>query len=97
MLVAFRHHWRIVRTSAQLNAIVEYVWTGVPWLILALCFALAVHRLFAAGAGGVCMSCYLADGVTQPPGYPPIATNKCIEIQSAVEPIRTVFNCGYSP
>ena len=84
-------------TSAQPNAIAEYVWTVVPWLILALCFNVAVHRLLATDEGDVCMSCYLADGMAQPPAYPLIANNKCIEIQSAVDPVRTAFNCGYSP
>ena len=86
-----------VRTSAQPNAIAEYVWTAVPWLILALYFVAAVHRLLAAGEGDMCMSCQLGEGIAQPPVYTPIAKNECIEIQSAADPIRTVFNCGYSP
>jgi hypothetical protein len=30
-------------------------------------------------------------------GIDSLAKNKRIEMQSAVDPIRTVFNCGYSP
>lgn len=70
----------------------EYVWTVVPWLIVALCAAPAVHRVLAAEVD-MCMSCYLAEGMAQPPTYPPLAESKCIEIQSTLDPIRSVFNC----
>ena len=79
------------------KAIAEYVWTLVTWLILALCVAAAVDRLLAAGAKDMCIACVVADGIGQPPAYPPIATNKSIEMQPAVDAIRTALNCGYSP
>ena len=79
------------------KAIAEYVWTLVTWLILALCVAAAVGRLLAANAKDTCMGCVVAEGLGQPPAYLPFATNKCIEMQLAVDAVRTALNCGYSP
>jgi len=93
MLVALRRHRAHVTTSAQSKAAAEYVWTVVPWVIFALCVAPAVRLVLAAGEGDVCIDCHLADGIVQP-AYPPIAKNQCIGMQPAVDPIRTVFNCG---
>jgi len=97
MLIALRHHRAHVTTSTQPRAAAEYVWTVVPWLILALGAGPALHRVLAAGEGDVCMSCHLAVVMAQPPPYPPFTTNKCIGTQSAGDPIRTAFKCGYSP
>ena len=97
MLGALRHHWAHVTTSAHPNAGAEYVWTVIPWLILALCLAPAVHRVLAANEKTTCICGLLVDGMTQPPDFPPAVKNNCIEMQSAVDPIRTVFNCGNSP
>ena len=69
----------------------------ISWLMLTLYLAAAVHRLLAAREDGVCMSCHLADSMAQASAYPPIGNNKCIEEQSAVDPIRTAFNCGHPP
>jgi mono/diheme cytochrome c family protein len=44
-----------------------------------------------------CASCHLDSGVGQPPGYPPLARNQSIQMQSAVNPIRMVLNGGYPP
>jgi cytochrome c553 len=85
-----------VTTSAQLKDIAEYIWTAAPWLISALCVAAAV-QLLAVGEGDMCISCHLADGMAQSPAYPPIASNKCIEVRSAVDPMRAVLNCGSAP
>lgn len=93
MLNALRHHRAHLTTSAQPKATAEYVWTVLPWLIVVLCVAPAVQRVLAAAEVDMCMSCHLADGMAQPPAYPPVAENKCIEMQSAVDPIRTRFNC----
>ena len=51
------------------------------------------HAIYSAQ----CQSCHLADGLGQPPGYPPLAKNQSIEMQSAVNPIRMVLNGGYAP
>jgi len=66
MLGALRHHWAHVTTSAHPNAGAEYVWTVIPWLILALCLAPAVHRVLAAEENTTCVCCLLVDGMTQP-------------------------------
>jgi len=79
------------------KAITEYVWMLITWLILALCVAAAVDRLLAAGAKDLCLGCVVAGGIGQPPAYLPTATNKCIELQPAVDAIRASLNCGYSP
>ena len=84
-----------VTTSAQPKAAAESVWTVVPWLISALYIALTVHRALAAGAGDMCMSCHLADAL--PPTYPTTANNRCMEMQSAADPVRMALNCSYSP
>jgi hypothetical protein len=97
MLRALRRHWAHVTTSAHPNAAAEYAWTVIPWLILALCLAPAVHRVLAANEKTTCICGLLVDGMTQPPDFPPAVKNNCIEMQSAVDPIRTVFNCGESP
>ena len=44
-----------------------------------------------------CASCHLASGLGQPPGYPPLAGNPSIEMESAVNPIRMMLNGGYPP
>ena len=44
-----------------------------------------------------CASCHQADGLGQPPAYPPLAENQSIEMESAVNPIRMVLNGGYPP
>jgi mono/diheme cytochrome c family protein len=44
-----------------------------------------------------CSSCHRTDGLGQPPAYPPLAMNRSIEMQSAVNPIRMVLNGGYPP
>jgi mono/diheme cytochrome c family protein len=44
-----------------------------------------------------CAGCHLASGLGQPPGYPPLANNPSIEMESAVNPIRMVLNGGYPP
>jgi hypothetical protein len=97
MLGALRHHRARVTTSAHPNAAAEYVWTVIPWLILALCLAPAVHRVLAADENTTWIRCLLVDGMTQPPNCPPAVENNCVEMQSAVDAIRTVFNCGNSP
>jgi mono/diheme cytochrome c family protein len=51
------------------------------------------HRIYTAQ----CKSCHLANGLGQPPGYPPLAKNPSIEMQSSVNPIRMVLNGGYPP
>ena len=51
------------------------------------------HEIYVAQ----CRSCHLANGVGQPAGYPPLAKNQSIEMQSAVNPIRMVLNGGYPP
>ncbi len=44
-----------------------------------------------------CESCHQASGAGLPPGYPPLANNPSIEMESAVNPIRMVLNGGYPP
>lgn len=51
------------------------------------------HAIYTAQ----CKGCHLADGLGQPPGYPPLAQNPSIEMESAVNPIRMVLNGGYPP
>lgn len=51
------------------------------------------HQIYSAQ----CKSCHLASGIGQPPGYPPLANNPSIEMESAVNPIRMVLNGGYAP
>lgn len=51
------------------------------------------HAIYVAQ----CASCHLESGLGQPPGYPPLANNPSIEMESAVNPIRMVLNGGYPP
>jgi mono/diheme cytochrome c family protein len=51
------------------------------------------HTLYAQQ----CAYCHLDDGAGQPPGYPPLARNQSIQVESAVNPIRMVLNGGYPP
>jgi mono/diheme cytochrome c family protein len=44
-----------------------------------------------------CASCHGADGLGQPPHYPPLAGNQSIQMGSAVNPIRMVLNGGFPP
>jgi mono/diheme cytochrome c family protein len=44
-----------------------------------------------------CSDCHGTDGRGKPPGYPPLAQNHSIEMQSAVNAIRMVLNGGYPP
>jgi mono/diheme cytochrome c family protein len=44
-----------------------------------------------------CASCHGADGLGQPPHYPPLAGNQSIQMESAVNPIRMVLNGGFPP
>jgi heme/copper-type cytochrome/quinol oxidase subunit 2 len=46
-LDAVRRHRAHTTTLVQSNA-TEYVWVVIPWLIVALCVAPAVHRVLAA-------------------------------------------------
>ena len=43
MLISMRHHRCDAATSPQPNATAECVWAVIPWLIVALCVAPAVH------------------------------------------------------
>jgi mono/diheme cytochrome c family protein len=51
------------------------------------------HAIYTAQ----CADCHLASGLGQPPGYPPLANNPSIEMESSVNPIRMVLNGGYPP
>ena len=44
-----------------------------------------------------CASCHQADGKGVPPGYPPLAGNRALTTQSAVNAIRLVLNGGFAP
>jgi mono/diheme cytochrome c family protein len=44
-----------------------------------------------------CATCHQANGKGAPPGYPPLAHNQSITMDSAVNPIRIVLNGGYPP
>ena len=44
-----------------------------------------------------CSSCHRMDGHGAPSGYPPLAQNQSIEMESAVNAIRMVLNGGYPP
>jgi hypothetical protein len=46
MLLAIRSH-RLRATDSRVA--VEYAWAVVPWVMVALCAAPAVHRFLAAG------------------------------------------------
>ena len=50
MLASVWRHQFHAPTAAKPDALVrEYVWTTVPWIILAICVAPAVHEVLAAG------------------------------------------------
>jgi mono/diheme cytochrome c family protein len=54
----------------------------------------------AAGAqlyGKHCADCHGATGVGLPPGYPPLAGNRALTMEQAVNPIRIVLNGGFAP
>ena len=44
-----------------------------------------------------CASCHQDDGKGMPPGYPPLAGNRALTTQSAVNAIRLVLNGGFAP
>jgi mono/diheme cytochrome c family protein len=44
-----------------------------------------------------CQDCHQANGKGLPPAYPPLAGNRAITMQSAVNPIRMVLNGGFPP
>ena len=44
-----------------------------------------------------CASCHQADGKGVPPGYPPLAGNRALTTNSAVNAIRLVLNGGFAP
>ena len=49
MLVSIRWYNAIVVPPAQSKFAVEYAWSLIPWLIVVLCAAPAVHRIFTTG------------------------------------------------
>ena len=50
MLVGVWRHQAHAKVAGHTTALVsEYVWTTVPWIILAICVAPAVHEVLAAG------------------------------------------------
>ncbi|MDY7573983.1 cytochrome c [Actimicrobium sp. CCI2.3] len=44
-----------------------------------------------------CVNCHRADGGGIPPHYPPLAGNRAITMESAINPIRIVLNGGFPP
>lgn len=44
-----------------------------------------------------CVECHKADGKGVPPGYPPLAGNRSLTAQPAINLIRMVLNGGYPP
>src|SRR6201999_2213355 len=44
-----------------------------------------------------CAKCHEANGLGQPPNFPPLANNQSIQMPSAVNPIRMVLNGGFPP
>ncbi|WUR15102.1 cytochrome c [[Empedobacter] haloabium] len=44
-----------------------------------------------------CVDCHGADGRGAPPHYPPLAGNRALTMQDAVNPIRIVLNGGFPP
>ena len=44
-----------------------------------------------------CVECHLANGKGMPPAYPPLAGNRALTTESAVNPIRIVLNGGFAP
>jgi mono/diheme cytochrome c family protein len=58
------------------------------------------ERLLTAGKAlyeKYCVDCHRADGRGLPPDYPPLAGNRAVVLQSAVNPIRLVLHGGYPP
>jgi mono/diheme cytochrome c family protein len=45
----------------------------------------------------LCVECHWANGEGVPPAYPPLAGNRSLTAQSAINPIRIVLNGGYPP
>ncbi len=44
-----------------------------------------------------CIECHGSDGKGLPPHYPPLAGNRALTMQEAVNPIRIVLNGGFAP
>ena len=44
-----------------------------------------------------CADCHGAGGAGMPPGYPPLAVNRALTMEQAVNPIRIVLNGGFAP
>jgi len=44
-----------------------------------------------------CADCHGADGAGKPPAYPPLAGNRALTMDNAVNPIRIVLNGGFAP
>ncbi len=44
-----------------------------------------------------CADCHGAGGAGLPPGYPPLAGNRALTMEQAVNPIRIVLNGGFAP
>jgi len=44
-----------------------------------------------------CVDCHGASGAGQPAAYPPLAGNRALAMESAVNPIRIVLNGGFAP
>jgi mono/diheme cytochrome c family protein len=44
-----------------------------------------------------CVDCHGASGAGQAPAYPPLAGNRALTMESAVNPIRIVLNGGFAP
>lgn len=44
-----------------------------------------------------CVDCHGAGGAGMPPGYPPLAGNRALTMEQAVNPIRIVLNGGFAP
>ncbi|RJG01052.1 cytochrome c [Noviherbaspirillum sedimenti] len=44
-----------------------------------------------------CVDCHKANGQGQPPAYPPLAGNRALTLDNALNPIRMVLNGGYPP
>ncbi len=44
-----------------------------------------------------CATCHGADGKGAPPAYPPLAGNRSLAAEIAVNPVRMVLNGGYPP
>ena len=44
-----------------------------------------------------CVDCHGAEGGGKAPGYPPLAGNRALTMEAAVNPIRVVLNGGFAP